>query len=282
MATYTTLIEVEDLFAHFNHPDWVVVDCRFDLTNPEWGFKDYQQGHIPGSVYAHLDHDLSAAPTPSTGRHPLPSPSDFARTLERLGISNHSQVIALDTTGGSFAARLWWLLKWLGHSSVAVLNGGWNAWKSAGYPVAQGIETRPHGAFIPHPQSGMVVTTAEMLATLTDSSFKIIDARSPERYRGEFEPIDPVAGHIPGSINRFHEKNITRGGKLKPPEILRQEFEEILKDTPPEQVIVYCGSGVTSCHHLLAMEYAGIQGAKLYAGSWSEWIRDPNRPIELG
>jgi thiosulfate/3-mercaptopyruvate sulfurtransferase len=282
MSPYTTLIEVEDVFAHLHHPDWLIVDCRFDLTNVEWGFKDYQQGHIPGSVYAHLDHDCSAPPTPHTGRHPLPSPQDFADTLERLGISNHSQVIALDTTGGSFAARFWWMLKWLGHSTVAVLNGGWNAWKSAGFPLAQGIETRPRGKFVPNPQPDKMITTAEMLNLLKKPEYKIIDARAPERYRGEFEPLDPVAGHIPGSLNRFHEKNLARAGKLKSAEILQKEFTELIGDTPPHQVIVYCGSGVTSCHHLLAMEYAGIQGAKLYAGSWSEWIRDLNRPIEVG
>jgi thiosulfate/3-mercaptopyruvate sulfurtransferase len=258
------------------------VDCRFDLTNPDWGFEDYQQGHIPGSVYAHLDHDCSAPPTPHTGRHPLPSPQEFARTLERLGISNHTQVVTLDTSGGSFAARFWWMLKWLGHSSVAVLNGGWNAWKSAGFPIAQGVETRPQGNFVPNPQPDKYITTSEMVKLLGKSEYKIIDARAPERYRGEFEPLDPVAGHIPGSLNRFHEKNLARAGKLKSAEILRKEFRELIGDTPPHQVIVYCGSGVTSCHHLLAMEHAGIQGAKLYAGSWSEWIRDPSRPIEVG
>ncbi|MEW6502968.1 MAG: sulfurtransferase [Chloroflexota bacterium] len=282
MASYTTLIEVEDLLSHLDDPQWTIVDCRFDLTNPNWGFEDYQLGHIPGSVYAHLDHDLSAPPSPETGRHPLPSPSEFSITLERLGVSNNSQVVALDTSGGSFAARLWWMLKWLGHNSVAVLNGGWNAWKSAGFFIAQGIENKPRGKFVPNPQIGKFITTPEMVELIRNPAFKVIDARAPERYRGEIEPLDPVAGHIPGSINRFHEKNLARAGRLKPPEILRKEFEEILAGTPPSQVIVYCGSGVTSCHHLLAMEYAGIQGAKLYAGSWSEWIRDPDRPIELG
>lgn len=282
MTAYTTLIEVEDLVYHLNDPSWVIVDCRFDLMNPDWGFMDYQRGHIPGSVYAHLDHDLSAPITPHTGRHPLPLPSEFARTLERLGIGNHTQVVALDTSGGSFAARLWWMLRWMGHNSVAVLNGGWNAWKSSGHLIAQGIETKPRGKFIPNPQTGRYLTTAEMLSLLGNSSFKIIDARAPERYRGEIEPLDPVAGHIPGSINRFHERNLARAGKLKPADVLRKEFEELLGETPPTQVIVYCGSGVTSCHHLLAMEYAGIPGAKLYAGSWSEWIRDPSRPIEVG
>ncbi|GAP10674.1 rhodanese-related sulfurtransferase [Bellilinea caldifistulae] len=282
MTPYTTVIEVEELFPHYHDPHWVIVDCRFDLTNPQWGFEDYQRGHVPGSVYAHLDHDLSAPPTPQTGRHPLPSPSDFAITLERLGISNDSQVVALDTSGGSFAARLWWMLKWMGHDSVAVLNGGWNAWKVAGFSIAQGVENKPRGKFIPHPQFGKFVSTLEMVELIGNSDFKVVDARAPERYRGEIEPLDPVAGHIPGSINRFHEKNLARAGKLKPAELLRKEFEELLGDTPPSQVIVYCGSGVTSCHHLLAMEYAGIQGAKLYAGSWSEWIRDPNRPVELG
>lgn len=282
MSRYTTLIEVEDVFAHLIDPDWVVVDCRFDLTNVEWGFKDYQQGHIPGSVYVHLDHDCSASPAPHTGRHPLPSPQEFASTLEKLGISNHSQVVTLDTSGGSFAARFWWMLKWLGHSSVAVLNGGWNAWKSAGFLIAQGVETRPRGKFIPNPHRDKYISTSEMVNLMGKSEYKIIDARAPERYRGEFEPLDPVAGHIPGSLNRFHEKNLARAGKMKSAERLRKEFTELIGDTPPHQVIVYCGSGVTSCHHLLAMEYAGIQGAKLYAGSWSEWIRDPNHPIEVG
>lgn len=282
MSIYTTLIEAEQLFENYTHPKWVIVDCRFDLANPDWGFLDYQTAHIPGSVYAHLDYDLSGSKTSLNGRHPLPDPLEFCQRIGKLGISNDSQVIVLDTVGGSFCSRLWWMLRWLGHQAVAVLNGGLSAWKSHGYPVNSGIEMNPPAQFHGQPDSNCLVSTKEIRALISDSNYKLLDARTPARHRGEIEPYDILAGRIPGSMNRFHENNLLPDGRLKPAATLRSEFTQLLANTPPENVIVYCGSGVTACHHLLAMESAGIPGAKLYAGSWSEWIRDPNNPTEKG
>lgn len=282
MSTFSTLIEVDQLYENYLNPNWIVIDCRFDLTNPEWGFSDYQQVHIPGSVYAHLNRDLSADQNPQSGRHPLPDPDEFCLRMGNLGVSNAHQVVVLDSVGGAFCSRLWWMLHWVGHSAVAVLNGGLTAWKSRGFPLTCGIETRAARLFNGKADMSRLATSQEILHLLADPAYKIIDARIPARYRGEIEPIDTIAGRIPGSLNRFHEYNLQSDGRMKPAHLLREEFTRLLDETPPENVIVYCGSGVTSCHHLLAMQYAGIQGAKLYAGSWSEWIRDPSRPIETG
>ena len=279
---YHTLISPQTLFEHLHEPDWVIVDCRFDLLDTPWGFQDYCRGHIPGAVYAHLDVDLSAPKTEQSGRHPLPDSNAFLQTLERLGISNHSQVVVYDTTSGSFAARLWWMLKYYRHESVAVLDGGYSAWVASRYPIANGAETRPAGKFTGCPDESMRVDTQEVLRLYQRDDICLIDARSPERFRGEVEPIDTIAGRIPNSTNRFHQENLTPSGRMKDPASLRREFAEVLKGLPPQQAVVYCGSGVTSCHHILAMEVAGLKGARLYAGSWSEWIRDPQRPISRG
>ncbi len=280
--SYQTLISTHALFEHLHEPDWVIVDCRFDLLNPAWGYQDYCRGHIPGVVYAHLDDDLSGPKTEQSGRHPLPDKEVFLQTLSRLGISNHSQVVVYDTTSGSFAARLWWMLKYFRHESVAVLDGGFCAWLESGYPIATGTETRPAGKFSGSPDDSMLVDIQELLRLYQRDDIRLIDARSPERFRGEVEPIDPVAGRIPNSVNRFHQENLTPSGRMKDPATLQREFTEVLQGLPPQQSIVYCGSGVTSCHHLLAMQAAGLKGARLYAGSWSEWIRDPQRLISRG
>jgi thiosulfate/3-mercaptopyruvate sulfurtransferase len=276
---YDTIISVEDLYSHLHDPNWAIVDCRFDLQKPDWGFAAYQQAHIPGAVYAHLDNDLSAPITPSTGRHPLPAPDVIAQRLGSWGIRSQTQVVVYDTVGGAYAARLWWQLRFLGHQSVAVLNGGLQQWQAAGFPLAAGIETRQPAQFIPRPDWSMIAEAAEVAEIAPLPDYCLIDARAPKRFSGEQEPIDPVAGHIPGAVNRFHGANLNADGTFLPPEILRQQFIDLIGSTPLQQVIVYCGSGVTSCHHLLAMELAGISGARLYAGSWSEWIRDRKRPI---
>lgn len=281
-TSYHTIISPSALANSLQTKDWAIVDCRFDLAQPGWGEEDYQKGHIPGAVYAHLDRDLSSPVTPQTGRHPLPEIDVFSKRLGMWGISNQTQVVVYDTTGGAYAGRLWWMLRLLGHRRVAVLDGGYQRWIKEGFPTAKGNETRPNEKFEPLPDWNMVIDTEGVEKILRDAGFLIIDARAPERFRGEKEPIDPVAGHIPGAVNRFHGANLDSDGKFLPAEELHKEFSLLLGKTPGERTVVYCGSGVTSCHHLLAMEIAGITGARLYAGSWSEWIRDPNRPVKTG
>jgi thiosulfate/3-mercaptopyruvate sulfurtransferase len=282
MAIFTTLISPQDVLSNLHRQDWVIVDCRFDLMQPEWGFLSYQEGHIPKAVYADLDRDLSGPRTPLTGRHPLPDPEVFCQRLSRWGIDHTKQVVVYDTVGGAFAARLWWMLRLFNHKAVAVLNGGFDHWVRQGYPVEKDIHTPPPTIFHAQPNWDLMVTTLEIEQHLRRPRFLLIDARAPERYRGETEPIDPVAGHIPGAVNRFHQNNLNPDGTFKSPMTLREEFTALLGSTPPEQVVVYCGSGVTSCHHILAMEIAGLPGARLYVGSWSEWIRDPNHPVATG
>ncbi|WP_299028164.1 sulfurtransferase [uncultured Thermanaerothrix sp.] len=280
---YTTLISPHELSLHLHRSDWVIVDCRFDLIQPDWGFRSYQEGHIPGAVYADLDCDLSAPRTPQTGRHPLPTPAEFLERLQKWGIDPTKQVVVYDTVGGAFAARLWWMLRLYGHEVVAVLDGGFDHWVRLGYPIESGIHNNsPVAEFNAQPNFDAVATTAEIEQHLKHPRFLLIDARAPERYRGDVEPIDPIAGHIPGAVNRFHQNNLNPDGTFKSPEQLREEFIALLQGTPPENVVVYCGSGVTSCHHLLAMEIAGLRGARLYVGSWSEWIRDSSHPIATG
>ena len=282
MDFYSTLIKSEELFAHLSDPDWVVIDCRFDLFQPEWGLENYRLGSIPGAVYADVEKDLSGPKTGDTGRHPLPDPESFLSTMGSMGVSNQSQVVVYDTSSGSFAARLWWLLIYYGHPRVAVLDGGYTAWVQAGFPIMTGDQRRSPAHFTGFPNEEMVISSSEMLTLHSHEGYRVMDARSPERFRGEIELIDPIAGRIPNSLNRFHQDNLDQAGKLKEPEILLREFKLLLGDAPPENVIVYCGSGVTACHHLLALASAGVQGVKLYAGSWSEWILDPNRPLAKG
>ncbi len=277
---YATIISTEELSHHLADPGWAIIDCRFDLAKPDWGFNSYQEAHIPGAGYAHLDRDLAGPITPQTGRHPLPDVTEMASRLGSWGIGSNTQVVVYDTAGGAFADRLWWLLRFLGHKQAAVLDGGFPKWQRESRPVASGVERRAPATFIPHPDGSMVADAAEVERIRQDPAFRLVDARTGERYRGEKEPIDPVAGHIPGAVNRFHGLNLSQEGVFLPPNVLRQEFAALLGSTPPENVVVYCGSGVTSIHHILAMELAGMPGARLYPGSWSEWIRDPKQPRE--
>jgi thiosulfate/3-mercaptopyruvate sulfurtransferase len=277
--TYQTLVSVETLNQHLHQEDWAIFDCRFDLQNAEWGYQSYQQSHIPGAVYAHLDRDLSAPITPESGRHPLPGADEIARRFSAWGISPSTQVVVYDTAGGAYASRLWWMLRFMGHERAAVLNGGFQKWQEQAYPLASGTETRQPAQFQPRPDLQLAVSTTEVAKIMRDPDYSLIDARAPERHRGEREPIDTVAGHIPGSVNRFHGANLGPDGLFLPPDVLRAQFLDLIGSISPEKVIVYCGSGVTSCHHILAMETAGLPGARLYTGSWSEWIRDRKRPI---
>lgn len=276
---YSTVIDVPTLAAHLDDPDWVIVDCRFDLFDPGAGERRYREAHIPGALYAHLDRDLSAAidPTGRGGRHPMPAPIDMARVFSRLGIDNRCQVIAYDDQSGHYAARLWWMLRYLSHDAVAVLDGGWPAWLDAGLPVAAGRrDAPPSRAFSGAPRDGWLVSLDEI-----DAAPLLVDARQPERYRGEVEPLDPVPGRIPGAANRPYAANWDDGGRWRPQEALLADFLDLLGDTPPEQAVFYCGSGVSACVNLLAQARAGLPPGRLYAGSYSEWSR-LGRPVEQG
>jgi len=279
---YKTLVSTETLAAHLNDPEWIIVDCHFDLQNPGWGFEEYQRAHISRAVYADLNHDLSSPVTPTSGRHPLPDSESFITLLSSWGVDSTTQVVAYDSAGGSYAAHLWWLLQFYHHPAAAVLDGGFAKWKGENRPTRSGIESRPPSHFKGTPESAMVVNASEVERMRHDAGFRLIDARARNRFEGESETIDPVAGHIPGAVNYFYGKNLNPDGTFKKPETLRSSFEEILGPVGPERTVFYCGSGVTASHNILAMEHAGLTGARLYPGSWSEWIRDPNRPVITG
>jgi thiosulfate/3-mercaptopyruvate sulfurtransferase len=279
---YTSLICAADLAARLAVPELVVVDVRHDLGQPEtWGDAQYRAGHIPGAVFAHVDRDLSAPKTGRNGRHPLPSPEACARVFGRLGIGERSQVVAYDQGSGAYAARLWWMLRWLGHDAVAVLDGGYDRWLREGRPIATDAPAPPSARF-PARQALTPVGTAEVLAQLGRGSLLLVDARGAERFRGETEPLDPVAGHIPGAVNRPFTQNLGPDGRFKPAGDLRAEFEALLAGDPATRVVHQCGSGVTACHNALAMEVAGLAGSRVYPGSWSEWCADPSRPVARG
>lgn len=275
--SHTTLISVADLAQHFNDPAFVILDCRHELTNPEFGSKAYAESHIRNARFAHLDRDLAAPLTGRNGRHPLPDPKLFADWLGRMGVSNDKQVIGYDNAGGVYASRLWWMLRWMGHRSVAVLDGGWQAWLAAGLPVTAELPVPKSARFTGSPQMSPVDANY-VLKHLQSPDMVLIDARANDRYHGQNETIDPVGGHIPGARNRFFKDNLTPQGFFKSPEQLREDFKPFVGNDSPEKIVSQCGSGVTACHNLLAMEIAGLKGGRLYAGSWSEWIADPSRP----
>ncbi len=279
---WTTLVGAEILRAHLDDPDWVVVDCRHRLEAPGWGRRAWAAGHVPGAVHAHLDEDLSGPRAPGAGRHPLPDPAALARRLGAWGIDERCQVVAYDDAGGTVAARLWWLLRWLGHRAVAVLDGGWQAWLEAGGPVETAAPAPVSREFAPAPRPQMTLDTEAVVDLLGDPGWRLVDARSPERFRGEREPHDPVAGHVPGAVNRPCAHNLDPFGRFLPPEALRAAFREALGPVPPERSVHYCGSGVTACHNLLAMAHAGLDGGRLWPGSWSAWVADPTRPVARG
>ena len=279
---FTTLISTGQLAARLTDPTFVIVDCRFKLGDEGWGKREYLAGHVPDAVYAHLDHDLSGPKTGRSGRHPLPDPQALTETLGRLGIAHGTQVVAYDQDSGMFASRLWWLLRWLGHDAVAVLDGGIARWISETRPVSAGDEHGDPRTFRGTLGGDSVACAQDIAARLGQPGWRLLDARAPERYRGEVEPLDKVAGHIPGAANHYFQLNLDEHGTFRSPEELRAHLSAAVGDVPPEQVVVYCGSGVTACHNLLALEHAGLHGAKLYPGSWSEWSSDPARPVEKG
>ena len=277
----TTLVTVSELQAHLSDAHWCAIDCRHELSNFEAGRQQYQLGHIPGAVFAHMEEDLSGRKTGRNGRHPLPEREALAARLRAWGIDDDTQIVAYDASGGSFASRLWWLARWLGHRRVALLDGGWQAWLAGTQQSSTAPAERKPGRFEIRPSLVAAVDAPQVLAMLGRTDRLIVDARAAERYEGRVEPLDPVAGHIPGTINRPWQQNLAQGA-FKPREVLRREFDALLAGHSPADLTVLCGSGVTACHHLLALEHAGLTGAALYPGSWSEWVSDPARPVATG
>jgi thiosulfate/3-mercaptopyruvate sulfurtransferase len=280
-ASYSTLIGAHELAEHLDDPDWVLFDCRFDLANPRFGPDAYARGHLPGAFFMDVDRDLSGQMNGRNGRHPLPDPAALVSRLEACGVGNHTQLIAYDDANGMFASRLWWLMRWLGHRRVAVLDGGLQAW---------GRETRVLTESVPEARPGTYtlclqpqrVDVDSVMTHLGKADMLLIDARSPDRFRGENETLDPVGGHIPGAINRYFRDNLAADGCFKQASILREEFGALLHGVDPHSVVHHCGSGITACHNLIAMEASGLSGSRLYAGSWSEWCADPKRPVATG
>ncbi len=278
---FTTLIEAHELRAGLGAADWVVLDCRFDLANPDQGRLAFAGGHIPGALYADLNRDLSGPLTAASGRHPLPDPAAFAAQIGRWGIGNQTQTLLYDDANGSFAARAWWMMRWLGARRVAVLNGGCAAWRAAGGELETGAGRDPAPQqFTAEVQRHWVMSAGQVMAALQQPGSLLVDARAAARFAGTVEPIDPVAGHIPGARNFPFTRNLQEDGRLREPAWLRRHWQSFLQGAQPDALISMCGSGVTACHHLLSLEAAGLPGARLYAGSWSEWIRDPARPVE--
>jgi thiosulfate/3-mercaptopyruvate sulfurtransferase len=278
--TYTTVVSTAILDGKLG--DWAVVDCRFDLHNAAWGREQYRLGHIPGAVYASLTGDLAGKQTSESGRHPLPSIDDLAATFGRLGIDRSTQVVVYDQDAGLFASRMWWSLRYLGHDAVALLDGGWAKWTREGRPARSGEESRQSTTFVADPRTEMTVAIDDVIEQLDSAAMLLVDARGPDRFEGQSEPIDRIAGHIPGAANHFYRWNLDADGTLLSPEVLRDKFTTLLGDAQPEDAVAYCGSGVSACHNLLAMAHAGLTGTRLYVGSWSEWSREPSRPVETG
>ena len=280
---YTTLISADQLAASLDNANVSIFDCRFSLADTNAGRNAYKEGHIPGAIYAHLDDDLSGEIVPGkTGRHPLPALGEITATFSKWGIDKQVQVVAYDDKGGMIASRLWWMLKWLGHEAVAVLDGGWQAWQVNGHPVSSEIVQPEPRNFSASPQDEMILPLQDMIEKSAAEQALILDARAAERYRGETEPIDPVAGHIPAAISAPFAMNLDEQGYFLSPEKLKARFEALLGKVPAEEAVCYCGSGVSGCHNLLAATHAGIKGIKLFPGSWSEWIVDPQRPVATG
>lgn len=276
---HTTLVSAATLADHLQDAHWLIVDCRFDLAQPAAGEAAYRAGHIPGAVYAHLDRDLSSPITLHSGRHPLPDPERFAATLSAWGVTAETQVIAYDADNGMYASRLWWLLRWVGHRAVAVLDGGLKAWTAAGLPTDTEIPARTPSKFQARPDRDMWLTSEEVQERVQQPDWRLLDARAPERFAGRVEPLDTAAGHVPGARNHPFSTNLTSDARFSAPEELRRRYEASQAGVADDHTIVMCGSGVTACHLLLAMEVAGKPGARLYAGSWSEWIRNPSRSV---
>lgn len=279
--SFRTIIATDVLASHLGEA-WAIVDCRYDLQNESWGHEQYRAAHIPGAVYVSLGEDMAAPRTGQNGRHPLPSVEALATLFGRLGISRDTQVVAYDQDNGMYASRLWWSLRYLGHDAVAVLDGGWARWMRGGRPTGSGEERRGTISFEVKARPEMRLSVEDVSARLTDPSMLLVDARAPERFEGRNETIDRAAGHIPGAANHFFKTNLADDATMLPADKLRESLGRTLMGRNPTEVVMYCGSGVTACQNLLAMEHAGMPGARLYVGSWSEWSADPSRPTEKG
>lgn len=279
--SWTTIVDVATLRAHLDDPDCLVVDVRHQLADTTYGERAYAAGHIPGAVFLHCDRDLSGPMTGTNGRHPLPDPALLARSLGEIGVGEQTRVLVYDDAQGMIASRLWWLLRWLGHAQVALLDGGWSAWLAEDGRQSTELPVLRPTVFTPRPQAAWV-SADWVLERLGTEGMCLVDARSPDRYRGENESIDPVGGHIPGAKNRFFKDNLLADGRFKPAAELRAEWLALLAGASPGELIHQCGSGVSACLNLLALEIAGLPGSRLYAGSWSEWCADPARPVARG
>ncbi len=279
MLTYQTLISTEELSKHLGDPDFVIIDVRHDLSDHGLGRREYAKGHIPGAHFLSVEDDLSGAKNGHNGRHPLPAMADFAATLSRLGIDSTKQVIACDQATNTYSGRLWWMLRWAGHRNVAVLDGGLDAWLREGLPSTTDVPT-PVAARFEADAAESPVSVQTVIKNLEDLELLLVDARGGDRFRGENETIDPVAGHIPGAVSRPFSQNLIPDKTFKKAAALRTEWEAFLAGRPPGAVVHHCGSGVTACNNMLAMEIAGLPGSKLYPGSWSEWSSDKSRPID--
>ena len=273
------LVSAEQLRAHLNDTRWCVVDVRHDLFDPEAGIRAYRAGHIPSAVFAGIDTQLSGKKTGFNGRHPLPGRDDLVETFRDWGVKGDTHIVAYDAQGGQFASRLWWLARWLGHERVALLDGGWPKWFGDTQLSSQNVPKKARGNFTAHDSVMPLATVDDVLQSLKSGDRVLLDARTAERYRGEQEPIDPVAGHIPGARNRPWQQNLNPDQTFKSARQLRSEFDVLLDQRAPDQITHQCGSGVTACHNVFAMELAGLRGSALYGGSWSEWIADPARPV---
>lgn len=279
---YTTLVSPSVLANHLNDASWCVIDCRFDLAAPDRGEQQFQESRIPGARYAHLDRDLSGDKDGTNGRHPLPPPADMIARFSRLGVENGAQVVVYDGDSSMFAARLWWMLRFMGHEGVAVLDGGFARWTAEGRPVTSGRSKSSPTAFRGLARQAWRLGVDEVVAGLGDPGRLLVDGRANDRYRGLNETIDKVAGHIPGALNYPFQNNLSPENTFKPAAELRTQWDAVLKGRDPREVVMYCGSGVSACHNLLAMEIAGLSGARLFPGSWSEWSSNPSRPIATG
>lgn len=278
---YKTIISAAELEHHLGESGWTIVDCRHTLADPGWGRQAYTEGHIPGAYFAHLDEDLSGAIIPGkTGRHPLPADwLDFASLLGSWGIDSSTQVVAYDASHGGIASRLWWMLNYLGHDKVAVLDGGWENWVSEGRAITVEIPVKKNAQFNPKPHPDMIRGMEDVRNAIQNTHIQVVDSRAAERYAGLEEPIDPVAGHIPGAVNFPFLANVDEHHLWKSKAVLKERFEKLFSKYGPDQVIIHCGSGVTACQNLLAMRHAGYPMAKLYPGSWSEWITRKENPV---
>ena len=276
------LVTPEELARHLGDPDWVVFDARHDLTDVHAGREEYAEGHVPGAYFLDMDEDLAGPKTGRNGRHPLPDVDAFAARINRCGVQARSRVVVYDASGGSYAVRLWWMLRWLGLERAALLDGGFPAWLRAKLPLSKDPPAPREGSFVPKPRLGATVDAAFVERFREDASLRLVDARAAARYNGEQETLDPVAGHVPGAVSRYWQRNLEPDGRFKAAEELREEFLDLLDGTPPERSVHMCGSGVTACHNLFAMELAGLGEGRLYPGSWSEWCADPSRPVATG